>query len=179
MNLLTLTGKINVQGFLHEAEMEKLVELGINKDVLEVGSFMGLSAYCFAIAAKSVMCVDTFSANTAGQQQMETLQTLAAFDEAVARFANVKRFVGTSERAAGFYGIPGQFDLVFLDAMHTYEDVKADIDRWWPRVRNGGMMAFHDYRHDHFPGVEKAVDEKFGPAPEGTTIGTLRWIEKK
>jgi len=179
MNLLTLTGKINVQGFLHEAEMEKLVELGINKDVLEVGSFMGLSAYCFAIVAKSVMCVDTFSAATDGQRQESTLQTLAAFDEAVARFSNVKRFVGKSERAASHYGVAGQFDLVFLDAMHTYEDVKYDIERWWPRVRNGGIMAFHDYGHDNYPGVKQAVDEKFGEAPDGTTIVTLRWIEKK
>jgi predicted O-methyltransferase YrrM len=180
MNLLDLTKRIGVQGFMHPDELEKLADLAIGKDVLEIGSFMGLSAFAMAIGAKKILCVDTFRANTAGQHQLDTLQTLEAFDAATARFKNVERFVGTSEDAGRFKCFEQQkFDLIFLDAMHTYQEVKADINRWYPYVHAGGVMAFHDYRHDDFPGVEKAVDEVFGPAPAGTTVGTLRWIEKK
>lgn len=48
-------------------------------------------------------------------------------------------------------------DVVFIDADHTYESVKKDITAWAPKVRNGGILAGHDYR----PGnpVAKAVDE--------------------
>ena len=182
MNLFDIATAVGVKGFLHCNEAQKLAELAINRDVLEIGSFTGLSAYLMAITAKTVMCVDTFKANTAGQQQLDSLQTLDAFQKATSRFSNVNHFIGTSEQASKPLSenesIQGHFDMIFLDAMHTYEDVKADIERWWPRVRPGGVMAFHDYRHLAFPGVEKAVDEKFGPAPEGTTVVTLRWIQK-
>ena len=176
-NLLELSASASVQGFLHCDEFHQLIELAAGKDVLEVGSFMGLSAYGMAWTAKSVQCVDTFRANSAGQKQMDNHTTLAAFDKAVSRFNNVKRFVGTSEEAALNSAVQGQFDFVFLDAMHTYEDVKADIERWWPRVRSGGVMAFHDYGHHDFPGVKQAVDERFGPL-QNVCI-TLGWLDKQ
>lgn len=175
MNLLETCTKIGVEGFMHPHELEKLAELAVNRDVLEVGSFKGLSAFCMAIGAKSVYCVDSFRANSAGQQQMEEFTTYGDFLAAVKRFNNVEHFVGTSETAAKTMPA-GTFGMIFLDAMHTYEDVKADICRWWPRLRPGGLMVFHDYAHKDFPGVKQAVDEIFGPQED--TIGTLMWIRK-
>lgn len=174
MNLLELSEQIGVKGFLHCAELQRLVELAANRNVLEVGAFMGLSAWGMAITAKSVVSLDTFRANSAGQQQMDELTTLDAYTKAVSRFGNVRWHVGTSEQGAAA-GL-GDFDMIFLDAMHTYEDVKADIERWWPRVLPGGLMAFHDYGHDHFPGVKQAVDERFGELPNREI--TLGWIFK-
>lgn len=55
------------------------------------------------------------------------------------------------------------FDFVFIDADHTYEGVSADIDAWRPKVRPGGMLLGHDYNHRDFPGVVRAVDERFTP----------------
>lgn len=176
MTLLELAKLASVEGFMHEDELWQLVQLAAGKEVLEVGSFKGLSAFCMATVAKSVCCVDTFRANSAGQQQMDEFTTLDDFKNAVSRFKNVKWFVGESAVAAGHCAVEGQFDLVFLDAMHTYEDVRADIKRWWPRVREGGLMVFHDYTHPDFPGVQKAVDEIFGPQPN--RIGTLMWLAK-
>ncbi len=49
------------------------------------------------------------------------------------------------------------FDFVYIDASHRYEDVKQDIDDWWPKVKTGGMLAGHDY----LCGVKQAVDERF------------------
>lgn len=175
-NLLEIAEDAGVKGFLHCAEFQQLIEMAAGRDVLEVGSFMGLSAYGMAWTAKSVQCVDTFRANSAGQTQMPHRTTLQAFDAAVARFNNVKRFVGSSAEAAGDAAVQGQFDLVFLDAMHTYEDVLLDIKRWWPRVRNGGIMAFHDYGHHDFPGVKQAVDEVLGVLQN--VIVTLGWLVK-
>jgi len=47
-------------------------------------------------------------------------------------------------------------DFVFIDALHTYDAVKADIRAWYPKVRPGGIVAGHDY---NWPGVRQAVDE--------------------
>ncbi len=53
------------------------------------------------------------------------------------------------------------FDIVFVDADHLYNSVKEDILTWIPHVKEGGMLAGHDYGGRH-RGVKKAVDEIFG-----------------
>lgn len=53
-------------------------------------------------------------------------------------------------------------DFVFIDASHEYEDVKNDILAWYPKVKEGGVIAGHDFyidEYDWFPGVKKAVQE--------------------
>ena len=53
------------------------------------------------------------------------------------------------------------FDLVFIDAMHDYDNVKKDIGLWLPKVKKGGVLSGHDYGNRRQPGVKKAVDEQF------------------
>lgn len=58
----------------------------------------------------------------------------------------------------------GEIDLLFIDAGHTYEDVKRDIEAWVGHVKAGGIIIFHDYAKNneahplHFE-VKRAVDE--------------------
>ena len=58
----------------------------------------------------------------------------------------------------------GSLDFVFIDASHEYEHVKADILKWYPKVKNGGVLAGHDCypNNPEFGGVYKAVTEIFG-----------------
>ena len=174
VNLLELAEKIGITGFLHCDELDKLVELAANKDVLEVGSYRGLSAWGMAISAKTLTCVDTFQSASDGQRQTGQFTTLDVFMEAIGRFKNVRVCVGKSHEVK----VLGDFDMVFLDCMHDFGSVRADIHRWWAKLRPGGLFVMHDYRHRDWPGVEKAADELFGPASEGTTLVTLRWVQK-
>jgi len=48
-------------------------------------------------------------------------------------------------------------DFAFIDANHSYEHVKKDIQAWHPKVKQGGMLAGHDYGEPC--GVKQAVDE--------------------
>jgi hypothetical protein len=52
-------------------------------------------------------------------------------------------------------------DIVFIDANHSYESVKNDIDLWLPKVKTGGVLSGHDYSISFF-GVIQAVNEKLG-----------------
>lgn len=49
-------------------------------------------------------------------------------------------------------------DFVFVDADHSYEGAKSDIEHWIPKIKDGGMICGHDY---NWPTVRKAVDERF------------------
>lgn len=56
----------------------------------------------------------------------------------------------------------GYFDLVFIDADHSYEGCMRDIKDWLPKVKEGGTISGHDYENDNGQwefGVTKAVDE--------------------
>lgn len=55
------------------------------------------------------------------------------------------------------------FDFVYLDAGHEYEDIAADIDAWYRKVKKGGVLAGHDYHNTdpNYPGLDRAVDDYF------------------
>lgn len=51
------------------------------------------------------------------------------------------------------------FDLVYIDACHSYECVMSDLMAWYHKIKRGGVMAFHDYEMDQDYGVKRAVGE--------------------
>lgn len=57
----------------------------------------------------------------------------------------------------------GPYDLIFIDANHTYEFVKADFLNYSKLLRDqAGVIGFHDVRCPDWPGVEKAFEEMGG-----------------
>ena len=53
----------------------------------------------------------------------------------------------TSEDAANVFQ-KDFFDFVYIDANHSYEGCKRDINLWWSKLRSGGVFAGHDYVPD-------------------------------
>ena len=72
------------------------------------------------------------------------------------------------EASAGFPD--NYFDLVFIDALHSYEGCLADIKAWTPKVKKGGYICGHDYPRR--PGVVQAVTEVFGDDVETDSDNT-------
>jgi len=66
----------------------------------------------------------------------------------------------SDEATVATFMAPGSFDIVFLDADHSYEAVYGGIKRWLPLVRKGGLLTGHDYgQTDWNFGVDKAVQQ--------------------
>lgn len=54
----------------------------------------------------------------------------------------------TSEQAASI--IPdGSLDFVFIDARHEAEYIKQDIDLWYPKLTQHGVLSGHDFDMYH------------------------------
>jgi len=54
-----------------------------------------------------------------------------------------------------------KLDFVFIDGRHTFGDVMADIELWRKIVRPGGIISGHDYKHESYPGVSRAINSSF------------------
>lgn len=54
---------------------------------------------------------------------------------------------------------PPPVDAVFIDSSHEYDETVATFRTWAPAVAPGGVIAFHDWQDDAYPGVTRAVDD--------------------
>lgn len=90
-------------------------------------------------------------------------------------YTHVRKF---SSEAIG--DVPGKLDFVFIDADHQYTGVREDLEFWYPKVRDGGLVGGHDYGHKHHRGVKTAVDEFFGRLGAKVTLSQdgIWWVEK-
>lgn len=75
-------------------------------------------------------------------------------------------------------------DFVFIDAMHSYEGCKKDLELWVPCVRKGGLLTGHDYgsRKDRLGkwGVKEAVDEFLSQfSSKAVVLEHYIWYAKK
>jgi hypothetical protein len=73
-------------------------------------------------------------------------------------------------------------DFVFIDALHDYNNVLVDITHWYPKVKENGIIAGHDFwvNMGHIkclPGVVNAVTHIFKDDFITTNEGC--WIHTK
>jgi len=140
---------------------------------VEVGAFLGKSTSFMAVeisnSRKDIRfdVVDTWDGSLEHQQGAEHERTTVLegtlFDNFKRNMKPVAHIIAPvrapSLEAANRYD-DRSLDFVFLDAAHDYENVKADIVAWRPKVKPGGYLGGHDYQL-LFPGVMKAVQEEF------------------
>lgn len=137
-----------VTGFLHM--VNDIVGVLPTVDLwVEVGSYMGESA-ALVLGFPQV-------------QAIHLVEQSPIYAKALSqRFASDHRRTVLEMRsvaASQHYG-DRSVDVVYIDADHRYESVRADIEAWLPKVRRGGFLCGHDY-HGGLPGVMRAVDELF------------------
>jgi hypothetical protein len=50
-------------------------------------------------------------------------------------------------------------DWVYIDAGHLFKEVESDYNAWFPKVRKGGIISFHDYGINDCIGVKTFIDQ--------------------
>jgi hypothetical protein len=61
------------------------------------------------------------------------------------------------ERSVVDAGLPDELDVAFIDTIHTYEQVRDELEVWGDRVVEGGVILFHDT--DSYPPIRRAISE--------------------
>lgn len=49
-------------------------------------------------------------------------------------------------------------DFVYIDGLHSFDAVKADLEGWYDKVKTNGIIAGHDYSEKDWIGVVMAVN---------------------
>lgn len=145
----------------------------VAKRIIEVGVWLGRSTKVLAKHTTGhVWAVDTWEGTPGDEAQHNRLYaaTLASTDPYKQFRANLHAEIRTGkviplrmpsvDGAAHLLERHGRiFDFAFIDADHSYQGARGDIDAYLPLIKPGGILAGHDY---HWPGVKQAVDEQLG-----------------
>jgi len=131
---------------------------------LEIGSWKGCSAKAIAEqlieTGGTLICVDDWK----GNGNADTLQ-IATKEDVFHIFRNNMQILGLwdilkpmimTSKEASLIVEDETLDFIFLDADHSYEEVKADILRWMPKLKYDGAFCGHDLDHE---GVRLATEE--------------------
>jgi predicted O-methyltransferase YrrM len=116
--------------------------------LVELGTQSGVSYFCFCQAvvehelATRCFAIDTWRGDAHTSSYDETIwEAVKAHNESYASFSTLKRML--FEEASEEFG-PDSIDLLHIDGYHTYEAVRGDFELWFPKVRAGGIVLFHD-----------------------------------
>lgn len=148
-------------------------------EMVEIGSYAGESTEIFCKHFKNVLAIDPFIDNydpndlTCQHAPMDVV--LQHFQDRMKETENVFLVRATSDDAIKHNLINGKVDFVYIDGMHTYEQVKKDIKNYLPIIKDGGFIGGHDY-HPTYQGVIDAVNEMIG-SPDYVS-GDTSWIKK-
>lgn len=170
---------LKITGWLKPQEAAFLArEAAPCKKILELGSYHGRSTRIFLDNSKAhIWCVDTWR----GRITRLTTATDADYNAFLKTITDARDRVTVlkmgTDQAVEVLRVDAPFDIVWIDADHTYPWVKHDIENYAPMVKEGGLLCGHDY-FPKAPGLMKAVDELVGPCPKTATIWYIRRDEK-
>ena len=140
--------------------------------IIEIGSYVGESTMIFADRFKEVVSVDPYIND---YDLEDAACSFAPFDKVYEQFVrntlsipNVKSIRETSQNAFSILK-DQQWDMVYIDGLHTLEGVSYDIAHYKTIIKPGGFVCGHDYgwgnvRHAIGQLLDDKVDATFKDA---------------
>jgi hypothetical protein len=138
----------------------------ITGPVIELGSFAGRSTAALVLGGRFVYSVDAwqlsvedlakhdFARGQNGEdfyrQFLKNMETAGLADRIAVRR-------GTTDDIGRDWHEPGA--ILFIDANHSYVNVRSDLITWLPHLMPGGLLLMHDVISTDCPEVKVAVSE--------------------
>ena len=160
-------------GGMSKNELAFMYDICANRDVLELGSMVGMSSYVIASVAKSLSCVDVWADTWEHLEHDPQQQTIySQYEELIPSMLNsfkknCKDFIdsgkiimhrgNTNDIAHNFSD--KSFDVVLIDADHSYQGVSQDFGLYKNKVKDGGVIVFHDYGDSMWLGVTQFANK--------------------
>jgi len=167
-------------GGMIKPELEYLFAYCKDKTILELGSEVGQSSYVMATVAKSVTCVDVWDDNYEHlnhdikqkdiylndkkfykDKKINKENIFEQFKKNCKEFIDsgkIKTIKGLTDDVANKFE-DESFDVILIDADHSYSGVHNDIINYCPKLKKNGILLFHDYKCGTWTGVTTAIDE--------------------
>jgi len=123
---------------------------------IELGTLCGRGAAILSKQANFVVTIDNY-AEDVYQGMYHTIDTVR---KRLLNYHNVLAIKRETYESGLFVRetITNKFDLLFIDADHSFEGVERDFEHWFPLMESGAYILFHDCNKFH-PGVLDFVNQ--------------------
>lgn len=113
---------------------------------IEIGTCYGASTFHFLemLPNSRVIAIDPYSDE--GYDQMATrVPAYESFQKLMELYPNRITLIRKTSDDAVSEIEDNLIDFVFIDGFHSNEQVKKDIENYYPKLKSGGLMSGHDY----------------------------------
>ena len=159
--------------------------------ILEIGSFMGRSTHYLATALHNadktnvkIYALDTFEGSSEHASLKIPKDFFSVFKENLKFFIGRDVVIPIQSRSDNKETIEkfedGFFDYIMVDGAHEHEAVMDDIENWWPKLKENGVMFGDDFYLESVAQAVKISSEKvksIGYSVNGSTERT--WFMSK
>lgn len=168
-----------VQGWMAFPEQLFLFNNAKNMEsVIELGSWKGASTWALCKSGcPSITAIDHWKGSkeeAEAHAEASNGTVFEQFKKNMAGFDNLKYINGDINEVVDTIA-DRSVDMVFIDAGHSYEEVRNDIRKWKPKAKI--LLCGHDYGYA-WPEVIQAVDEELGEIDGVAHTIWYKWMVK-
>jgi predicted O-methyltransferase YrrM len=122
---------------------------------VEIGSYKGRSSSAMAVniinSKKKIKfyCVDTWEGSEEHKNNKEVIdKTLYSLFVKNTKpvYPLINPIKKLSKQAANDFE-DKKLSFVYIDASHDYKNVMDDLESWYPKIKDGGTLAGHDWKY--------------------------------
>lgn len=147
----------DIQGWLSEKEAYGLYnfasKLNKNSNIVEIGSWKGKSTFCLAMGLRKgiIYAIDPFNADGEPGSQLEYSYKMGQAP-LLEEFISMMKTLNVLDKINILKGYSFEYvnyinkiDFLFIDGDHSIEGCNYDFEKYGPKLKKGGYLAFHDY----------------------------------